>query len=290
MGTADYEKMKRKKESDRSLLVEAVRANKRNNVLAQYRNTQTDIPVVPNINSLIAALEKAQDDPSEPAYSSKTCVEFHHFFVDTLIGYLRALLKLHKAGRRDGTTTCNYKPGSETVVESNLKAEWKEVYQYTDLLWRISTSRMFDYHAEVLGRFSHLTLRPAMDYEVACIWFSPREPVSRKSGANGDDVKGDNEIEMDPAGNQAADIPSGNELREEIEKTASEGGGPMDILYGDSIEEEWEMNLTIRRQVVKSWSSLISSHLIALSILVCKAPKLDHSNSKPAPIHTLLSQ
>jgi hypothetical protein len=275
-----YTEMAAKRRKDESLFVAAKIAKKSKSykLLMQYRAAKTTVTVVDNIDSLIAALEAAQAGATGPAYSKQTCIQFHHFYVDTLIGYLNSLTKVRslkeaeKEARNAKPAETERKPmqgdGGETHPGDNKpevpdtahpghSTEWldsmKAVYHYADLLWRITTSRMFDYHSQVLvvGK-ADLKARP--------------EFIPLFLGASGEAKTYWN----DPG-------PS-----ERVASAEDEGGVETEIRETDIARSKSPL------QAFKSWVSLMSSHLIALHVLAFKIPRSPVDSQTEGEVHISL--
>jgi hypothetical protein len=268
--TERYDFMARKKRKDESLFIAAKNAKNSKSVklLAQYKATAASglITIVENIDPLIAALGDAQTDSTEPAYSGETCVHFHHFYVDTLIGYMRSLtaaVRQKKAKTAETETSPIQEdkreahPGgggalNPTAQQSTSLAGLMEtVYHYADLLWRITTSRMFDYHLEVLelAAGDH-SFKPKRDRVLP---FFSHQLVSGEPDA----------IAIDVAPTQ-----------KEVEEGDKDGAGKMNAGIQTEIGETSVNTDTVyAKQTLRRWASLLSGHLMALHVLAYKVPR-----------------
>jgi hypothetical protein len=112
-------------------------------IMRCYRRPGQDSLEV-SFEELLSAFRKAKGEQVEKIYSQGTCVAFHHFLVATLLAYSASLSKLREISEGSGAIG-----GKEEKAKDLVKAV-KELLELSNLLWKISDSKLLEHHAEAL--------------------------------------------------------------------------------------------------------------------------------------------
>jgi len=190
-----------------------------------------------NIDRLIHALKRANEktasdyDANAPVYNKETCVDFHHLLLGLLLAHRQSLIA--RRGLADGekkskqtkrATELRNKlgdtatAGNVTEVEGSLYSDENygrinaDVWNYSDLLWRVVSSQAYHDHLEVIKPLIHKPVEHLKG--TYSKWFRDAglevmtEERNREEVGNGQEAKGTELLCEDEFGN-SDDVRSG---------------------------------------------------------------------------------
>jgi hypothetical protein len=112
-------------------------------IMQNYPSGQGSTPVpsptsLPNLSEAFKEILR-EGSPQTTVYTLETCVEFHQFLVALLFTYSKALLQLSEVR----------KPKSD-ALDSEVRAAFEDLWNLSNLLWRVAYSRILRHHLTVL--------------------------------------------------------------------------------------------------------------------------------------------
>jgi hypothetical protein len=215
-------------------------------------------------------------DPVFPAYNSTTCNQFHHLYLGALVCYSNALGTLQKTVARNNRATHEYyhpqKEGSLTLEP--IVGPLEDVWACSTLLWRITTSHMFELHTMVIAKMmdTHRAPIPTMPMAEQLPKFPLRfdrgkaSDGGRVSRTNGGGTDGGN-YHGEPAAESVEPAAESVEPAAESVEPAEESVEPAaESLEQQLAEGVFEPNGQFTH-ALKSWAEMHVSHFKALRIL-----------------------
>jgi hypothetical protein len=187
--------------------------------------------------------------PNVPVYNKKTAVEFHCLLVALFLGYGKALAACHEAAiarRKEDSDHQQLKrkkaqkqgktASADQATGDGIGDHLAKVWTYGRLLWRVTSSQMFDDHLETLGRISTFSA-----------------PISSLTTAFLDHVRFGMQVEPGlDVGAEGDVITEEEDVEEEIRRGTAE-----------------KTTVGIRAaQLFKNWTYLNTSYFAALRVLV----------------------
>lgn len=229
-----------------------------------------------NLNTLLTAVEQKGKD----AYNADTCVELHCLLLVLFIGYGEALAGCAQACQDQAKRLAraeNKKTGKKARAEAEARAKTqdlsltKDVWTYGRYLWRITSSRMFEGHLQVLCK-ARASISPLFSeaglYVKSVVFKDPGPGDERAPGGKwskredgGGGVGGTRGQDSDPG------MPTGYE-KEDVEEDQRMGRAASVSSNTSDLKADYP---DVR--LFEHWTRTITSYFTALRLLAVRASK-----------------
>jgi hypothetical protein len=230
-------------------------------------------PVVKDINTMKDKLLSVNNLPSSqhipPAYTPETSIEFHQLLIALLIAYRRALILRRLAqveeSRKKGAWH-KTEHDEEEKFEPDLEANGllnTDIWNYAFLFWRLTSSRMFLDHLDVLRNLAAPKMPVKSDAEKYSLWLEGEGEEEVKAGGTSEVVAA---VGAEAVVRKEADEEVGADAREETDEEV--GGEPND----DDVDEHINMFIGdgVRcrdTELFTGWVRLNTSHFTSIHML-----------------------